>query len=144
MGEPVDGGGDPETGRCDAIHGTPPVALERGRVKTAVKTGVRTIDIFTPLCHGQRIGIFAGSGVGKSTLLGMLAGAKGFDAVVIALVGERGREVREFVEDALGENRPLAVTIVATGDESAMMRQMAPLTAMAIAESFAIAAIACC
>ena len=137
MGRPVDGGGPLETGAAwRSIHAEPPAALDRGRVKAPLKSGVRLIDIFTPLCHGQRIGIFAGSGVGKSTLLGMLAAAKGFDTVVIALVGERGREVREFIEDSLGANRPLAVTVVATGDESAMMRQMAPLTAMTIAEFF--------
>ena len=89
-----------------------------------------------PICAGQRIGIFAGSGVGKSTLLGMMAGSKGFDSVVIALVGERGREVREFLDDSLGRNRKLAVTVVATGDESPMMRRLAPKTAMTIAEFF--------
>ena len=137
LGEPVDGLGPLETGeRRLPIHADPPPALDRGRVTQPLKSGVRLIDIFTPICHGQRIGIFAGSGVGKSTLLGMLAASKGFDTVVIALVGERGREVREFIEDSLGANRPLAVTVVATGDESAMMRQMAPLTAMTIAEYF--------
>ena len=137
LGEPVDGLGPLEIGeRRLPIHNDPPPALDRARVKQPLKSGVRVIDIFTPICHGQRIGIFAGSGVGKSTLLGMLAASKGFDTVVIALVGERGREVREFIEDALGANRPLAVTVVATGDESAMMRQMAPLTATTIAESF--------
>ncbi len=132
---PVDGLGPlPAGGTALPIHADPPPALERGRVKQPLRSGVRVIDIFTPLCHGQRIGIFAGSGVGKSTLLGMLAASKGFDTVVVALVGERGREVREFMEDALGANRPLAVTVVATGDESAAMRKMAPLTAMTIAE----------
>ncbi len=137
FGAPLDEAGDLETGPVRMpIHAEPPPALERGRVKEALKSGVRVVDIFTPLCHGQRIGIFAGSGVGKSTLLGMMAASKGFDTVVIALVGERGREVREFIEDALGANRAVAVTVVATGDESPMMRQMAPLTAMAIAEYF--------
>ena len=137
LGAPVDGAGPLEQGfERRSIHADPPAALDRGRVKTPLKSGVRLIDIFTPLCHGQRVGIFAGSGVGKSTLLGMLAASKGFDTVVIALVGERGREVREFIEEALGANRPLAVTVVATGDESAMMRQMAPLTATTIAEYF--------
>lgn len=137
MGTPIDALGSLESGFVRrSIHGEPPAALDRGRVKAPLKSGVRVIDIFTPLCHGQRVGVFAGSGVGKSTLLGMLASAKGFDTVVIALVGERGREVREFIEDCLGPNRQLAVTVVATGDESAMMRQMAPLTAMAVAEFF--------
>jgi flagellum-specific ATP synthase len=97
---------------------------------------VRAIDIFSPLCLGQRLGIFAGSGVGKSTLLSMLARAEAFDKVVIALVGERGREVREFLDDALGERRQNAITVVATGDESPMMRRLAPKTAMTIAEYF--------
>ncbi len=137
LGAPVDGGAPLETGLDRRpVHADPPPALVRGRVRTPLKSGVRVIDIFTPLCHGQRIGIFAGSGVGKSTLMGMLAACRGFDTVVVALVGERGREVREFIEDALGANRPLAVTVVATGDESAMMRLMAPLTATAIAEYF--------
>ena len=137
LGRPLDGLGPLETGlEHRSIHADPPPALGRGRVKAPVRTGVRVLDIFTPLCHGQRIGIFAGSGVGKSTLLGMMAACKGFDTVVIALVGERGREVREFIEDSLGANRALAVTVVATGDDSALMRKMAPLTAMTIAEAF--------
>ena len=137
LGKPIDGRGPLQTGpRRLPIQAEPPPALDRGRVSQPLKSGVRAIDIFTPLCHGQRIGIFAGSGVGKSTLLGMLAASKGFDTVVIALVGERGREVREFIEESLGANRPLAVTVVATGDESATMRKMAPLTAMTIAEHF--------
>ena len=137
LGEPVDGAGPMRPGPdLYPADGEPPPALSRGRVKKPLKSGVRLIDIFTPICAGQRIGIFAGSGVGKSTLLGMLAGCKGFDTVVIALVGERGREVREFIEDSLGANRALAVTVVATGDESSMMRQMAPRTATTIAEYF--------
>ena len=114
----------------------PPAPMRRQRVRTPVKTGVKVIDLFTPLCAGQRIGIFAGSGIGKSTLLAMLARSQGFDTTVIALVGERGREVREFIEDALGRDRARAVTVVATGDESPMMRRLAPKTAMCIAEHF--------
>jgi flagellum-specific ATP synthase len=98
---------------------------------------VRVIDIFTPLCFGQRLGVFAGSGVGKSTLLAMLAGADAFDTVVVALIGERGREVREFLEDTLGAtNMAKTVAVVATSDESAMMRRRAPDTAMRVAEYF--------
>jgi flagellum-specific ATP synthase len=97
---------------------------------------VKAIDIFTPLCFGQRLGIFAGSGVGKSTLLSMMAGADAFDRVVIALVGERGREVREFIEDTMGENMKKSIAVVATSDESPMLRKMAPLIAMTIAEHF--------
>ena len=97
---------------------------------------MRVIDLFTPLCVGQRIGVFAGSGVGKSSLLAMLARATPIDTVVIALVGERGREVREFLDDTLGDNRSSAVAVVSTGDESPMMRRLAPKTAMAVAEYF--------
>jgi flagellum-specific ATP synthase len=135
LGQPVDGLGPLIEGpRSVPIDAEPPAALRRERVRRPVKTGVRVIDFFTPICAGQRIGVFAGSGVGKSTLLAMLASSPGFDSVVIALVGERGREVREFLDDALGENRKLAITVVATGDESAMMRRLAPKTAMSIAE----------
>jgi flagellum-specific ATP synthase len=110
--------------------------MRRQRARTPLKTGVKAIDFFTPLCAGQRIGIFAGSGIGKSTLLAMLARSRGFDTAVIALVGERGREVRDFLEDALKQERKHAVTVVATGDESPMMRRLAPKTAMCVAEYF--------
>jgi flagellum-specific ATP synthase len=137
LSRPIDSSGPLRRGEhALPIEATPPSALKRARVKTPVKTGVRVIDLFMPICAGQRIGIFAGSGVGKSTLLGMIAGSKGFDSVVIALVGERGREVREFIDDSLGANRSLAVTVVATGDESPMMRRLAPKTALTIAEFF--------
>jgi flagellum-specific ATP synthase len=105
-------------------------------VRTPLRTGVRVVDLFTPLCAGQRIGIFAGSGIGKSTLLAMLARSRGFDTVVVALVGERGREVREFVEDVLAQEKERAVAVVATSDESPMMRRLAPKTALCIAEHF--------
>ena len=119
-----------------ALDAEPPPALKRARVREPIKTGIRVIDLFTPLCAGQRIGVFAGSGVGKSSLLAMLARAPDFDAVVIALVGERGREVREFLDDTLGDNRANAVAVVSTGDESPMMRRLAPKTAMTVAEYF--------
>lgn len=136
-GRPIDGKGPlPGLGRARRIDGEPPPALARGRVRQPLRTGVRAIDIFAPLCLGQRIGVFAGSGVGKSTLLAMLARSEGFDAVVIALVGERGREVREFLEETLGNALDRAVMVVATGDESAMIRATAPLTAMTVAEAF--------
>ena len=110
--------------------------LTRARVVTPLRTGIVAIDAFTPLCLGQRIGLFAGSGVGKSTLLAMLAKASGCDVTVVCLVGERGREVREFVEDTLGGAMANAVLVVATSDESALKRRLAPKTAMAIAEYF--------
>ena len=136
LGRPIDGGGPLQDGDIESkAEGTPPPALLRARVDRAVETGVRAIDIFTPLCFGQRVGVFAGSGVGKSTLLGMLARARGFDSVVIALVGERGREVREFIEEILGPAAATAVVVVATSDESPMLRRLAPKTAMTIAES---------
>ena len=122
--------------RAMPLDAEPPPALKRARVKKPIKTGIRVIDLFTPMCAGQRMGVFAGSGVGKSSLLAMLARAPDFDAVVIALVGERGREVREFLEDTLGANRANAVTVVSTGDESPMMRRLAPKAAATIAEYF--------
>src|SRR5271154_3075670 len=119
LGRPIDDGGELKQGdRCLPLDSEPPPALRRARVRTPIKTGIRVIDLFTPLCAGQRIGVFAGSGVGKSSLLAMLARAPDFDVVVIALVGERGREVREFLDDTLGENRRSAIAIVSTGDES--------------------------
>ncbi|OCI96779.1 flagellar protein export ATPase FliI [Rhizobium sp. AC27/96] len=137
LGEPIDGLG-PLTKGLDArsISNTAPPSMTRKRVETGFKTGVRAIDIFSPLCLGQRLGIFAGSGVGKSTLLSMLARADAFDKVVIALVGERGREVREFIEDTLGSHLQKSVAVVATSDESPMLRKMAPLSAITIAEHF--------
>ncbi len=137
LGFPIDAAGPLELGdRAVEVETAPPPVLRRSRVEKPLKTGVKVIDIFTPLCWGQRIGIFAGSGVGKSTLLTMLAGSRDFDAIVIALVGERGREVREFVDDALKANRSKAVAVVATSAESAAIRRLAPKTALTIAEHF--------
>ena len=137
LGRPIDGAGELISGeRSQPLDAPPPPPLRRGRVHAPLRTGVRVVDLFTPLCIGQRVGVFAGSGVGKSTMLAMLARATPIDTVVIALVGERGREVREFLDDTLGENRSAAVAVVATGDESAMMRRLAPKTAMAVAEYF--------
>ncbi len=137
LGRPVDGLGPLAEGSGSVpLDADPPAAMTRARVKTPLPTGVRAVDLFTPLCAGQRIGIFAGSGVGKSTLLAMLAGAQGFDSVVVALVGERGREVREFLEGPIAAARERAVIVVSTGDESPMMRRQAPKVALAVAESF--------
>lgn len=137
LARPADGQGPLQSGAMPVrLAAPPPTAMSRAIVSTGVTTGVRVIDSFTPLCLGQRIGIFAGSGVGKSTLLSMIARASSFDMVIVALVGERGREVREFVDHTLGAASHNAVTIVATGDESAMMRRMAPLLATALAEHF--------
>ncbi|THD49325.1 MAG: flagellar protein export ATPase FliI [Bradyrhizobium sp.] len=137
LGRPIDGGGPlPAGDHVMPLDAEPPPALQRSRVRKPIKSGIRIIDFFTPLCAGQRVGVFAGSGVGKSTMLAMLARAPDFDTVVIALVGERGREVREFLDDALVDNRQSAVAVVSTGDESPMMRRLAPRTAMAVAEYF--------
>lgn len=137
LGEPIDGQGPLAPGNNRRpISASAPPSMSRQRVEDGFRTGVRAIDIFSPLCLGQRLGIFAGSGVGKSTLLSMLARADAFDRVVIALVGERGREVREFIEDTLGDNMSKSIAIVATSDESPMLRKMAPLSAMTIAEHF--------
>lgn len=137
LGQPIDGKGAVPPGKQRrSVAGQAPASMMRQRIKTPLKTGVRAIDIFSPLCLGQRLGVFAGSGVGKSTLLSMLTRADAFDRAVIALVGERGREVREFIEDTLGEHMNKSVAVIATSDESPMIRRMAPLTAMTIAEHF--------
>jgi flagellum-specific ATP synthase len=138
LARPIDGKAPLVIGHQSVVgHPSVPGALARQRVGTSFLTGVRVIDIFTPLCFGQRLGVFAGSGVGKSTLLAMLASADTFDTVVVALVGERGREVREFLEDTIGaKSMAKTVAVVATIDESAMMRKRAPGTAMRVAEHF--------
>jgi flagellum-specific ATP synthase len=136
LGQPIDGeplvSGDHPVG----IQGSPPSPLLRNRLGQPLITGVKVIDLFTPICAGQRIGIFAGSGVGKSTLLAMLSRAPSSDVTVLALVGERSREVRDFLDDTLGATRARVVSVVATSDESPMMRRLAPITAMCIAEYF--------
>ena len=137
LGTAIDGGPPlAATGRARPVGAPPPPALARGRPDVPTRTGVRAIDIFAPIVRGQRVGVFAGSGVGKSTLVAMMAAASDFDMVVLGLTGERGREVRAFVEDALGHARASAVTVVATADESAVRRRLAPLTAMTVAEAF--------
>ncbi len=137
LGQPIDGLGELEQGDCAvSVDRAPPDAMRRKRVNVPIKTGIKAVDLFTPICQGQRIGVFAGSGVGKSTFLTMLARSQEFDRVVFALVGERGREVREFIEDAIGSNASKAIGVVSTSDESAMMRRMAPKIALTIAEYF--------
>ncbi len=114
----------------------PPDPLSRPRITQRVALGVRAIDSLTPCGRGQRLGIFAGSGVGKSTLLAMIARGTDADVNVIALVGERGREVREFIEHDLGEALARSVVVVATSDEPALVRIKAAFTATTIAEHF--------
>lgn len=119
---------------CDAI---PIPALDRPPIDKILPTSVQAIDAFLTLGYGQRIGVFAGSGVGKSTLLGMLARGTAADVVVIGLIGERGREVREFLErDLTEEGRQKSVTVVATSDTPAPQRILAAKTATAIAEAY--------
>jgi flagellum-specific ATP synthase len=137
LGEPIDNAGPLKQGQDSLpMNRDSPPPLARQRLGRALATGVKVIDLFTPICAGQRLGIFAGSGVGKSTLLAMLSRANAFDVTVLALVGERGREVREFLDDVLSENRHRCITVVATANESPMMRRMTPHSAMNIAEYF--------
>lgn len=137
LGHPVDGKG-PVAGARAPIQVPAPDPLTRGRIRDILPVGVRVLDLFCTVGRGQRIGLFAGSGVGKSTLLGMMARGADADAVVICLVGERGREVREFLEDDLGpEGAARSVVVVATSDQPAMLRARAPQYATAIAEDLA-------
>jgi flagellum-specific ATP synthase len=137
LGKPFDGLGMLPVERLAPHTATPPHPLRRQRIKTPFVTGVRAIDAFIPFGRGQRLGLFAGSGVGKSTLMGMIARASEADVVVIALVGERGREVREFIEKDLGpEGLKRAVVVVATSDTPAPLRLRAAYTATSIAEAW--------
>lgn len=136
-GEAIDDHGPIPPGTRVACDAPPVAALDRPPIDRIMPTQVRAIDAFLTLGVGQRIGVFAGSGVGKSTLLGMLARGSSADVVVIALIGERGREVREFLErDLAEEGRRKSVTVVATSDQPASQRILAAKTATAIAESF--------
>ncbi|MGN0650714.1 MAG: flagellar protein export ATPase FliI [Oscillospiraceae bacterium] len=136
-GNPLDGGGEIDYTDEVSITGTPANPFERPPIKETIQLGVKAIDGLLTMGKGQRMGIFAGSGVGKSTLMGMIARKVKADVNVIALVGERGREVREFIERDLGpEGMARSVLVVATSDQPAMMRSKCPLTATAIAEYF--------
>jgi flagellum-specific ATP synthase len=137
LGRPLDGLGPGTTGTRVSLHVQPPHPLRRQRIGQVFQTGIKAIDTFTPCGRGQRLGIFAGSGVGKSTLLGMMASQAEADVNVIALIGERGREVREFLEKDLGEQgRRKSVVVVATSNEPALNRVKGAFLAMAIAEHF--------
>ena len=136
FGEPIDGKGAlPQGPAAYPLRAPPPPAHSRGRVGERLSTGVRAIDVFTTICRGQRMGVFAGSGVGKSVLLSMLAKGAACDAVVVGLIGERGREVREFIEETLGpEGLARAIVVVATSDEPALTRRQAAYMTLALAE----------
>jgi type III secretion protein N (ATPase) len=137
LGRPIDGGPPIEGGALVPVDRDPPGALARRPITTPIATGVRVLDALLTLGEGQRLGLFAGSGVGKSSLLGAIARGAQADAVVVALVGERGREVGEFLERALGpEGRAKSVVVVATSDASALERLRAAQVATAYAEHF--------
>jgi len=136
LGRPIDGMPDASNAPLRSTVGAPPDPLSRPRITDRVTLGVRAIDGLIPCGRGQRLGIFAGSGVGKSSLLGMIARSASADVNVIALVGERGREVREFVERDLGPALERSVVVVATSDQPALVRIKAAFAATAIAEHF--------
>jgi flagellum-specific ATP synthase len=137
-GEAIDGGAPLAGGEAMPLDRAAPGPFEREPIKAAIGTGVRAIDAFLTCGQGQRIGLFGGSGVGKSTLMGMMARGTSADLTVVALIGERGREVREFLEDALGEaGRQRSVVIVSTSDQSPLLRLRAAQSAHSIAEYFA-------
>jgi flagellum-specific ATP synthase len=137
LGNPMDGKGPLMVQTEYPLHSAPPHPLARSRIEKKLSVGVRAIDGLMTLGRGQRVGIMAGSGVGKSTLLGMIARNTEADINVIALVGERGREVREFIERDLGEEGlKRSVVVVATSDQPALVRIKGAMTATAIAEYF--------
>jgi len=136
LGRPLDEYGDLGDVAWRRATASPPDALSRPRITDRVGLGVRALDTLVPCGVGQRLGIFAGSGVGKSSLLGMIARSTTADVNVIALVGERGREVREFIERDLGDALAHSVVVVATSDQPALVRIQAAFTATAIAEHF--------
>lgn len=137
LGEAIDGKGSIDSAEYRSIYNSPPDPLTRNRIKEPLKTGVRVLDALCTCGKGQRMGIFAGSGVGKSTLLGMIARNSEADVNVIALIGERGREVREFVEKNLGlEGLKKSVIVSVTSDKPALLRVKGAYIASAIAEYF--------
>ncbi len=137
--KPLDGGGALREGEveCDFKNNIVPNPHERNKVEEQIDLGIKAINCFVTCCKGQRMGIFAGSGVGKSVLTSMMTKYADADVKVIGLIGERGREVKEFIDDYLGpEGLESAIVVVATGDKPALLKKQAALVAMAIAEFF--------
>jgi flagellum-specific ATP synthase len=138
LGEPLDSLGPLRTRAYMPLEGAVRAPLDRGPIRTPLGTGIRAIDGMLTVGRGQRVGIFGGSGVGKSTLVGMMTRSTEADITVVGLVGERGREVGEFLEDSLGEEGlARSVVIVSTSDQSPLLRMRAALAATAVAEYFA-------
>ncbi|WP_157156819.1 FliI/YscN family ATPase [Diaminobutyricimonas sp. LJ205] len=137
LGRPIDGKGPLRATSMVSLDNETPSAMQRARIDTPLHLGVRVLDSLTTVGRGQRMGLFAGSGVGKSSLLSMIARGTEAEVSVIALVGERGREVREFLEDDLGEEGlARSIVVVSTSDEPALMRLRAAFVATRIAEAF--------
>jgi flagellum-specific ATP synthase len=137
-GEPIDEGRPPAVSQSLLLEGVARPPLDRTPIRTPLGTGIRVLDALLTVGRGQRVGIFGGSGVGKSTLIGMMTRNTEADVTVVGLVGERGREVGEFLEDSLGgEGRARSVVVVSTSDQSPLMRMRAALSATTIAEFFA-------
>jgi flagellum-specific ATP synthase len=138
LGEPIDNGNTLAVSQALPLEGVVRSPMDRVAIRTPLGTGIRVIDALLTVGRGQRVGIFGGSGVGKSTLIGMMTRNTEADVTVVGLVGERGREVGEFLEDSLGgEGRSRSVVVVSTSDQSPLMRMRAALAATTIAEFFA-------
>ncbi len=138
QGEPLDGMAAPRVSKNWPLDGAVTQPMQRVPIREPLSTGLRVLDGMLTVGRGQRVGIFGGSGVGKSTLIGMMTRNTEADITVVGLVGERGREVREFVEDALGEEGlKRSVVLCATSDESPLLRMRAAMAATSVAESFA-------
>ena len=138
LGEPLDEGPQPAVSTPMLLDGAVRSPLDRLPIRKPLGTGIRVLDALLTVGHGQRVGIFGGSGVGKSTLIGMMTRNTAADVTVVGLVGERGREVGEFLQDALGaEGRARSVVVVSTSDQSPLLRMRAALSATTVAEYFA-------